>query len=279
MPDPSESFVSFTNTFDNCSINVTLIKNNIAEKSLFMHPNTSLKNRPALTTDRYQLFTVPKGSAAWYIKPQCFNGSAGNLPQNITYELLGSKIYYVYLGELGSFIAEANPQRPTSGVGQFSLSIVVALSDSIYEDDLALCHNDDPCDPMNGEAFYLFKAIDFVPYNGKIHSTRRKATFYSTKWIKRSRWKLFYTKSRPLPNSKDKLDTLNVTSNGIDLEIKGQGVKNADHRNNSGQFSLHFMASTSNHIIVSGGSVILCDSIRILLLSVTAVAEIRGSRA
>ncbi|KAI1696464.1 POT family domain-containing protein [Ditylenchus destructor] len=43
MPDPSESFVSFTNTFDNCSINVTLIKNNIAEKSLFMHPNTSLK--------------------------------------------------------------------------------------------------------------------------------------------------------------------------------------------------------------------------------------------
>lgn len=61
----------------------------------------------------------------------CVSADVGvPLPTRLTYEVLSEKIHYIYVGRMGSFIAETNPDKPTLGTGEFSLSYVFLLTTS-----------------------------------------------------------------------------------------------------------------------------------------------------
>ena len=84
-------------------------------------------------TGRNELFRVPKGIASWAINPASSNRSLVDdkerdkcgelpLPHQIDFNLNGGKIYYITVTSKGTFLAEANPKKPTGGNGEFALS-------------------------------------------------------------------------------------------------------------------------------------------------------------
>ncbi|KAI1719813.1 POT family domain-containing protein [Ditylenchus destructor] len=246
LPDPSRAFVGVMNTFDDCTVNITWLEKDgsLPRFTMQIPGNTSLENNKLL--ERRELFDVEAGNVTWAIR---YNGSecANNgldLPTHITYEVESEAIYYIYIGKMGAFIAKADPEKPTGGTGEFSISVNLALSDETYKGNMVLCRNntegttaEHPCDPQRPEDFYYFemsyddgKSSDLVGYvNYSRESVReyteKKGTIYAFKPVRPGNWNLFYMENTPRSIGQKTMskEQVKVSPTGVNFHMQAQG--------------------------------------------------------
>jgi len=114
------------NTFDKCDLNVTLLDDQGQPGMLvFIPSNTSLINDKQ--TNRAELFKVPSGTGTWTVEyggEECPESAvkAWDLPTRLSYEVQSGQIHYIYIGMMGAYIAQADPQKPLGGTGEFSMA-------------------------------------------------------------------------------------------------------------------------------------------------------------
>uniref|UniRef100_A0A914I3P5 Uncharacterized protein n=1 Tax=Globodera rostochiensis TaxID=31243 RepID=A0A914I3P5_GLORO len=250
LPEPGHAFVSFINTFDDCSMNITYLGDSVTTKDSVnwrtLHGNQSLENSKLI--GRRELFSVPLGNNSWtvdYRGGECSDVDGMDLPKRLDLRVdTGRSINFVAIGPNGAFMGVADTAKPTGGNGEFSISINLALSDATYNGNLAFCRigtaNSDekhPCDPHRGEDFYALKyehdgsgvKSDLkaqMPYlrNSGAESEHR-ASLYRFKPIRTGNWGLFYLHNEPTDSGHRRLDRtqLNVTDSGINIEMNEQG--------------------------------------------------------
>lgn len=127
LPKAPYAFASVVNTFDACDLKVTLLDdgNNPVGEPVSVASNTSLINDKHAGRD--ELFKVPAGMATWtiiYEGAECSTASvkALGLPSRVSYQVQSGQVYFIYVGAMGSFIAQAETQKPTGATGEFSMA-------------------------------------------------------------------------------------------------------------------------------------------------------------
>ncbi|KAI1707693.1 POT family domain-containing protein [Ditylenchus destructor] len=239
LPQASKAFVSVMNTFDNCDINVTVIDADGNFMTAMVARNSSLISNKLI--NRTELFDVKAGHIALsvdYVSPEC---QSPPIPQNISYEVESEEIHYIYVGNMGTFIAKADPKKPTTGTGQFSVSVVLALSDETFTGKVALCRKSAQesektvCDPGRPKDYYLLdtvkekgeeeEAISLVNYTSS-EKREQKATLYAHKHARSGNWELFYvnpTIGKQVESGNQSTGSTNFVPAGIDFRIEAQG--------------------------------------------------------
>jgi len=167
-----------------------------------------------------------------------------DLPTRVSYEVQSGQIHYIYVGMMGSYIAQADPHKPTGGTGEFSMAINLALSNETYLGNMALCRNntegtneEHPCDPRRGEDFYYYEVIyddgrssDFV---GAANYTRNSTSAYNKyqgavykfKPVRPGSWRLYYLYNTPKSVGMKSFskEEVNVSYTGVEFTIEAQG--------------------------------------------------------
>ncbi|KAI1719190.1 POT family domain-containing protein [Ditylenchus destructor] len=240
LPNQNNAFVSVVNTFDSCTLNVSLfdVRGSVMS-SISIPPNSSLMDDPA-AVNPIQMFRVPALSAhSWTLSlndtsERC---NAKGMPQNVTYNVEGGKIYYMYAGSMGTFLAEADPTKPTGGVGEFSVAFVLALDNDTYTEALALCRltengqHADKCDPTRSQDFHIFTSQsdgkNLVQYNSTQNLKEKSkdyASVYPFKDVRSGNWALYYPKLlKDDSNEKNSSDWTAAEWSGVDVHITDQG--------------------------------------------------------
>ncbi|KAI1720975.1 POT family domain-containing protein [Ditylenchus destructor] len=237
LPNQNSAFVSVINTFDSCTLNVSLLDaRGSVVSSVSIPPNSSLIDDPA-AVNPIQMFRVPALSAhSWTLSlndtlERC---NANGMPENVTYNVEGAKVYYMYAGSMGTFLAEADPTKPTGGVGEFSVAFVLALDNETYTEDLALCRlaengqHAEECDPTRSQDFHIFMSRDknLVQYNHTQNlkeNSKNYASIYPFKDVRSGNWALYYPRLLKDSNERNTSDWTSAGWSGVDVEINDQG--------------------------------------------------------
>ena len=125
----------------------------------------SLINDKQSTT--FQMLKVPRGHNVTFSFDH--NCTDKNYVRSFTApEIENGKIYNLIVTELGAFMIPVNSKKPRKGTGEFSLSLAMALNDTNYGGNLALCKVDSDaktlCNPSNPVSFNSFELISVIPY-------------------------------------------------------------------------------------------------------------------
>ncbi|KAL3077662.1 hypothetical protein niasHT_039454 [Heterodera trifolii] len=263
LPPPGHAFVSFINTFDDCSMNITYTGPSSAPSAAddsvvnwrTLHANQSLENSKLL--GREELFSVPLGNNTWtidYRGGECADLDGLDLPKRLNMRFNTERsIYFVAIGPNGAFVGQSDTAKPTGGNGEFSLSVNLALSDITYTGNLALCRlrgdsgtssgnssseEAHPCDPQRAEDFYALESV--APMGSGLKSdlkakvryllqssseSEQQASLFNFKHIRPGNWGLFYMHNDATDAAHRRLDksALNVTYSDINIEMHDQG--------------------------------------------------------
>jgi hypothetical protein len=245
VPNDGEAFLSFVNTYQDCSIRITPppeLTQKLSGQTFDLPPNTTLYDDKVNKIQK--VYRVPSGKAYnWTITDY----NCTNTPLQYTTEaLINQKSFFVVVGKNGAYKAQAEWKKPTEGNGEFSMSINLA-TDNAAVSNLVLCRREDkaanpdhPCDPQADSNFYYWQldynsgSTDFAT-NPDDDTLDNKTAFWSPhnspvivsiyKPVKPGLWDLYLLpkRAKDVDHKTPQRNEINVTALNITFEIEGQG--------------------------------------------------------
>uniref|UniRef100_A0A7E4ZUA9 Oligopeptide transporter 1 n=1 Tax=Panagrellus redivivus TaxID=6233 RepID=A0A7E4ZUA9_PANRE len=160
LPPDSSAYISVMNTFGpeyNCTLNITL-----GDQHRSLLPGESINDNKHL--QQKLTFESKEGSVSFAIKyVNCAKNPANPL---LTYTdtVSGGDIFNLVIGPKGSYMFKVDPDKPTEGTGESSMSVTVQVDDrGNYTKNLCFCRitkdtdKDHPCNPQVPSDFYYYE--------------------------------------------------------------------------------------------------------------------------
>ncbi|KAI6216830.1 Peptide transporter family 1 [Aphelenchoides besseyi] len=207
LPASGHAYVSVFNTLDGCTINATA-----AGRETMIPPRTALQN----SHNDVQLFDVQQGPVDFQFKYS--DGCPKNLPDQSTFNVKDSQIFFIHVSTYGMFLSSVNPKKPTAGTGEFSTGITLATEKN-YQGNFVFCRvpkkaSDPPCDPSQKSDFYSYERnategqFQYVTKDGK---SDHMATVFDAKPVRPGTWTLYYMDGHPTSKDDIKITPMNIT--------------------------------------------------------------------